>query len=189
MSDQLEAERKLFEVEASRLDYNLYQVGGGYEDEFTQDAWTIWRAARLLPAVAPALSQDLAGDLSDPALPSVPAEVLAELERLQAIINTPQSDDFIRAVSIESEHQRQRWGVEHDAKKTPADWFWLIGYLAGKALHAHAAGNAEKAEHHVITTAAACANWHLAMFGKTGMRPGIDTDTLIAEHRNGNAYA
>lgn len=96
----------------------------------------------------------------------------AEIDRLNRIINTPQSDDFLRAVSIEAEHQRQRWGSEQDAGKTPADWFWLIGYLAGKALHAHAAGDTTKAEHHIITTAAACANWHAAMFGKTDMRPG-----------------
>ena len=28
-----------------------------------------------------------------------------------------------------------RWGNDGDAGKTDADWFWLIGYLAGKALH------------------------------------------------------
>jgi hypothetical protein len=105
-------------------------------------------------------------------------EVLrAEISRLNAIINMPQSDEFLRAVSTEAEHQRQRWSSSHDAGKTPADWFWLVGYLAGKALHAHAEGNTEKAEHHIITTAAACANWHRAMFGKTDMRPGIDGET------------
>ena len=97
----------------------------------------------------------------------------AEIVRLSQIINTPQADDFLRAVSTEAEHQRQRWGSAHDEGKAPADWFWLVGYLAGKALHAHGAGNVEKAEHHVITTAAALANWHRAMFGKTNMRPGI----------------
>jgi len=103
-------------------------------------------------------------------------ELEREVERLNGIINTPQADDFLRAVSTEAEHQRQRWGSEHDAGKAPADWFWLIGYLAGKALHSHAGGNVEKAEHHIITTAAACANWHRAMFGKTDMRPGIDAE-------------
>ena len=103
----------------------------------------------------------------------------AEIARLNAIINTPHTDDFLKAVSIEGEHQRQRWGSEHDAGKAPADWFWLVGYLAGKALHAHAAGNVEKAEHHIITTAAACANWHRAMFGKTDMRPGIDGEAAL----------
>lgn len=100
-----------------------------------------------------------------------------ENDRLNAIINTPHADEFWRSASIEAEHQRQRWGAEHDGGKTPADWFWLIGYLAGKALHAHAAGSTEKAENHIITTAAACANWHRAMFGKTDMRPGIEPPT------------
>lgn len=110
----------------------------------------------------------------------------AEIDRLNAIINTPQSDDFLRAVSIEAEHQRQRWGSEHDAGKQPADWFWLVGYLAGKALQAHYAPNLEKAEHHIITTAAACKNWHLAMFGKTDMRPGIDGDAALQSHPEGD---
>ena len=107
-------------------------------------------------------------------------ELQNEVARLNAIVNTPQSNDFLRAVSTEAEHQRQRWGSSHDAGKTPADWFWLVGYLAGKALHAHAAGDAAKAEHHIITTAAALANWHLAAFGKTDMRPGIDGESLIS---------
>jgi hypothetical protein len=107
------------------------------------------------------------------------AALQGEVSRLRAIIDTPQSNDFLRAVSTEAEHQRQRWGSEHDAGKTPADWFWLVGYLAGKALHAHAAGNVEKAEHHIITTAAALANWHLSMFGGTDMRPGIDGEAAL----------
>lgn len=111
-------------------------------------------------------------------LQQLAGELVDEYDRLTAIVNTPQANDFLRAVSTEAEHQRQRWPSEHDAGKTPADWFWLIGYLAGKALHAHTSSNAEKAEHHVITTAAACANWHLAMRGKTNMRPGIDSTKL-----------
>lgn len=97
-----------------------------------------------------------------------------EVERLNAIINTPQSNDFLRATSTEAEHQRQRWGSKHDAGKTQADWYWLIGYLAGKALYANLAGDTKKAEHHIITTAAVLLNWHLSMFGGTDMRLGID---------------
>lgn len=83
-------------------------------------------------------------------------------------INTPEIEDFIKAIRNEALHQRERWGSEHDAGKTDADWFWLIGYLAGKALH-----KPEKILHHIITTAAACLNWHAAKVGAhNGMRPG-----------------
>jgi hypothetical protein len=99
-----------------------------------------------------------------------------EIERLNALINTPHTHDFLEAVKLEMPHQRERWGAKHDAGKTPADWFWLVGYLAGKALHALMTGKMEKAEHHIITTAAALGNWFLAITGEsTQMRPGIDT--------------
>lgn len=120
------------------------------------------------------------------AAPSELSDALAEIERLNAIINTPQSGKFLHAVSIEAEHQRQRWGAEGDAGKTPADWLWLVGYLAGKALHAHAAGNTEKAEHHIITTAAALENWHLNIFGKTDMRPGHGEEKFAAASAAGS---
>ena len=51
--------------------------------------------------------------------------------------------------AVEAAHQRMRWPSEKDAGKTDADWFWLIGYLAGKALH-----KPEKRLHHIITAAA-----------------------------------
>ena len=91
---------------------------------------------------------------------------IADLERqladVKAKLNTPELIDFREAVVIEAAHQRERWGSNHDADKTAADWFWLIGYLAGKALHADKAGETDKLRHHIITTAAACANWHAA---------------------------
>ena len=90
------------------------------------------------------------------------------------IIDTPETADFIAGVAIEALHQRERWGAEHDAGKSPFDWFWLIGYLAQKAASAAVAGDAEKAMHHTISTAAALANWHVALAGiDTSMRPGI----------------
>lgn len=93
-----------------------------------------------------------------------------EVARLQSLINTPHTADFMQAVQLEAIHQRERWGTEHDEGKTDADWLWLLGYLAGKAVH-----KPEKRLHHIITTAAACLNWHAARSGvDTRMRPGIE---------------
>lgn len=107
-----------------------------------------------------------------------PASALSE-EAIDAarhqLLNTPELRNFSEGVTLEALHQRERWGSEHDAGKTPADWFWLVGYLAGKALHAQTSGNVEKALHHTISTAAALANWHASIAGAdTAMRPGID---------------
>lgn len=101
-------------------------------------------------------------------------DVLATVTKLTALLNTPELHDFSKAVVLEAGHQRERWGAAHDAGKNPEDWFWLIGYLAGKALAALKSGNREKALHHTISTAAVLANWHAAVTGQhTTMRPGI----------------
>jgi hypothetical protein len=102
-------------------------------------------------------------------------ELKAEVARLTALINTPEIVDFVRAVQIEAVHQRERWGSKQDEGKTAANWFWLLGYLAGKALHSDKVGDRDKLLHHVITTAAACANWHAQVLGNCDMRPGIQT--------------
>lgn len=90
------------------------------------------------------------------ALMSAIDQLKATVERLEQERDHPVLGDFIKAVPLEAAHQRERWGVEHDAYKTDADWFWLVGYLAGKAFHLP-----EKRLHHIITAAAALANWHL----------------------------
>lgn len=92
-----------------------------------------------------------------------------EVAWLINLINTPRTDDFLEAVRLEAAHQIERWGSEHDAGKTPADWFWLIGFLAGKAMHFP-----EKRKHHIISSAAALMNWFRAVEGiSNAMRPGI----------------
>lgn len=107
--------------------------------------------------------------------------ISAEIERLTAERDKPEVADFMRGVPLEAEHQRARWGADHDAGKTPFDWFWLVGYLAQKAASAAVEGNTEKAMHHTISTAAALANWHLALSGSdTRMRPGIDSTEIAA---------
>lgn len=101
-------------------------------------------------------------------------DLMAENESLQGQlnkINTPEIKEFLSSVENEAKHQRLRWPSENDSGKTNPDWFWLIGYLAGKALSAK---THEKILHHIITTAAACLNWHSARLKLTDMRPGID---------------
>ena len=39
------------------------------------------------------------------------------------VINTPETADFMSGVPLEAAHQRERWGSDHDAGKTPFDWF------------------------------------------------------------------
>lgn len=106
----------------------------------------------------------------------------AERDRLSALINTPELDAFLRAVHIEAVHQVERWGTAHDRAKRPADWFWLVGYLGGKALHAAIAGDHDKARHHCVSTAAALYNWHSAISGRdTRMCPGSSDVALIVD--------
>ena len=101
-------------------------------------------------------------------------------DRLDTLINSPEVDDFLEGVRREAPHQVERWVTEHDEGKTPADWFWLVGYLAGKALHAGITGDLEKAKHHTITAAGALANWHRHLVrGHSHMRPGIDGEAAL----------
>lgn len=87
--------------------------------------------------------------------------VAGELRQvLFALLNTPEIEDFDKAVPLETAHQVLRWGVQHDDGKAPEDWFWVVGYLAGKALRAHLLGDLAKAKHHCISTAAVLRNWH-----------------------------
>lgn len=113
------------------------------------------------------------------------AELVAakdERDRLAALINHPETDSFLRGVHIEAVHQVERWGQAHDRAKRPADWFWLVGYLAGKALHAAIAADREKARHHCISTAAALFNWHSAISGRdTRMCPGRSDVAAIVD--------
>ncbi len=85
---------------------------------------------------------------------------LRRLGELETMINTPHIAEFLESVKLEAVHQRERWGTEHDACKTDADWFWLVGYLCGKAIRPDITH--ENHLHHIITTAAALLNWHAA---------------------------
>lgn len=80
----------------------------------------------------------------------------AERDAVVAEVDSAPVLGFFRAVRLEAAHQRRRWSEAHDAEKTPADWLWTIGALVAKAVH-----QPEKRLHHIITSAAALANWHL----------------------------
>jgi hypothetical protein len=126
-------------------------------------------------AIAAILAQIARAERAEAELATARAEGREEgLRESDEKINMPETEDFFKGVPLEAAHQRARWGTDHDSGKAPADWFWLVGYLAGKCLAAHIAGNQEKALHHTISTAAALANWHMAIKGFGTMRPGIE---------------
>lgn len=106
-----------------------------------------------------------------------------QLAKLRALLSTPEVEDFDKALPLEAAHQVDRWGSEHDAGKQPEDWFWLLGWLAGKAVHAVRAGDTQKAKHHTITAAAMLRNWHAQLrTGASVMRPGILSPQEGAQH-------
>lgn len=88
------------------------------------------------------------------------AALQQRVDELEALINHPHNDDWFEGVRIEAAHQVERYPPEHDAGKSPADWFWTFGYLAQKAMTAAQAGDTDKALHHTISTAALLLNWH-----------------------------
>ena len=92
------------------------------------------------------------------------AEKIAELEVriavLTDILNTPVVEPFALAAACEAKHQRLRRGDQDDAAKDGFDWFWMLGYLGGKAARAQNDGDIAKALHHTVTAAALLANWH-----------------------------
>lgn len=94
------------------------------------------------------------------------------IAELEALINQPEVSSFLQGVQLEAAHQEERWGAEDREGKEPQDWFWLVGYLSGKALRAAIDGDTDKHLHHCISTAAVLANWHKHAMGQSKMRPG-----------------
>ncbi|MES2401843.1 MAG: hypothetical protein V4573_17765 [Pseudomonadota bacterium] len=113
------------------------------------------------------------------------AALLADAEHaheFHALVNNPNTAEFLEAVKLEAAHQRDRWGDAHDRGKSAENWFWLIGYLAGKCLRACITGDKQKALHHTISSAAALANWFEAIRrDETGTGLGNDADIKPVE--------
>lgn len=110
-------------------------------------------------------------------------ELGRENARLRALLDSPETASFLLGVHLETAHQIERWGTVHDRAKQPQDWFWLLGYLSGKALRAHSDGDIEKALHHTISSGAVLANWHHAIkAGPQSFTPGAsDLQAFVAE--------
>lgn len=123
------------------------------------------------------LHQPQAGSSQDGAWCSLDGErwpcVTMRLVAVVDFVNAPETDDFLTAVIREAAHQRTRW---NDAQKTAADWFALVGYLAGKAMR-NPAGDAAKRRHRIITVAAAAMNWHFStLVPRAGVSMWINPD-------------
>jgi hypothetical protein len=78
----------------------------------------------------------------------------------------PIIDDFIGGTIEEADYQVSLWGTEDRESKSHIDYFWLVGYLAGKALASAIQGDTDKARHHTISTAAVLLHWHGKISGE-----------------------
>lgn len=83
-----------------------------------------------------------------------------EIGRLNRLINSPFVEAFLEGVQREAAHQKAHWGQAHDRSKSAENWYWLVGFLAGKACRSSIEGNKGKALHHTISAAAALMCWH-----------------------------
>lgn len=109
-------------------------------------------------------------------------ELRTQLEQLDRAVNTPEVDDFLKGVKLEAAHQVLRWGEPHDRSKSAENWLFLVGYLGGKACRAQIEGDAQKALHHTISSAAALMHWHAAIKGDDsciGVGDDLDLEELL----------
>ncbi len=105
------------------------------------------------------------------------ADEKMEHNLLKELLSRPEIDEFYEGVMLEAAHQRQRWGDAHDRSKSAENWYWLVGYLAGKALRSAIEGDQAKARHHTISSAAALFQWWKAIVASVN---GVGTDADLA---------
>ena len=104
-----------------------------------------------------------------------------EIERLTTLVNTPMFEPFDTAVKCEAAHQAHKWGTVHDRNKEPQEWYWLVGYLAGKAPRSHLSGDRTKALHHTISSAAVLFHWHTHITKNLATQGPSDLETAIGK--------
>ena len=103
-----------------------------------------------------------------------------EHDLLKELLSRPEIDEFYEGIMLEAAHQRQRWGDAHDRDKSAENWFWLVGYLAGKACRSAIEGDQAKARHHTISSAAALFQWWEAI-KKSVAGAGQDADLAVLD--------
>lgn len=118
-----------------------------------------------------AVMRDAAGELTR--LQNELANERMEHDLLKELLSRPEIDEFYEGIMLEAAHQRNRWGDAHDRSKSAENWYWLVGYLAGKACRAAIEGDHAKARHHTISAAAALFQWHKAIQENTN---GVGAD-------------
>ncbi len=128
--------------------------------DLRQQAEAHAQEARTQRSTVHEIYQIISGGTGEPGDWNGAEPVREYVARMDAIINTPETEDFIRGVAIEAEHQRQRWPEDHDASKNGFDWFWVVGFLSQKAATAFEQKDADKTLHHCISTAALMMNMH-----------------------------
>ncbi|PCJ57339.1 MAG: hypothetical protein COA65_09780 [Rhodospirillaceae bacterium] len=87
----------------------------------------------------------------------------AESERikeLETLINSPEINDFLEGVKLESAHQTERHNRKLEENKYPHDYALVLDKLKGKQALSIWDKNTEKYKHHLITMAAVCFNVH-----------------------------
>lgn len=81
-------------------------------------------------------------------------------KEFEDLINSPEIEDFLKGVRLESAHQTERWGSEQEALKLPHDYALVLDKLKGKQALAIWDKATDKYKHHLITMAAVCFNMH-----------------------------
>ncbi len=144
---------------------NAYESGYGHHDRDLPNPYSTGSDEYHAYAYGKEVGAEraAAGARDQPAPRDDPEALRAEVDRLTALLNSPELVEFRDAVVREAAHQRERWPEGHDRDKTPEEWLWLVAYLATKATQAKRYGDDEKYRHHIVTTAAACANWHASL--------------------------
>lgn len=100
------------------------------------------------------------------------------ISKMEASINSPVINDFIKGMKIEAEHQTQRWGVEKEENEPPHHYILVTNKLLGKMAIDIWDKNTDKFKHHIIALAAEMFNLH-RQIDKKG--------TVINHYFNGNS--